>query len=157
MSDFHLAELNVAQPVAPIGSPELAPFEALLDEVNALAEAQPGFVWRLQDEEGNATSFTLLGDPDLIVNLPVWESVEALRAFAYAQPGHKRPMRRRREWFVPLAEAHLVLWWVPAGHRPGLEEAEERLLRLRAEGPGPEAFTFRAAFPAPEPGPVVEA
>ncbi len=147
MSDaHHLAQLNVAKPRAPIDSAELAEFAALLDPVNARAERSPGFVWRLQDDDGNATSFRLLGDDSLLVNMSVWESVEALRAFVYTDSNHKRPMRRRTEWFEPMEENHLVLWWIRAGEIPSLQDAEARLLKLRAEGPTPAAFTFRTSF-----------
>jgi hypothetical protein len=142
----HLAQLNVATPRAPIESEEMAEFAALLDPVNARAERSQGFVWRLQDDEGNATSFRLLGDDSLLVNMSVWESVAALRAFVYAEQDHKRPMRRRREWFEPMQDHHLVLWWIEAGEIPSLEQAEARLLKLRAEGPTPAAFTFRDSF-----------
>ncbi len=144
----HLAQLNVGTPRGPIDSPVMAGFAALLDSVNARAEASPGFVWRLQDDGGDATGFRLLGDGSLLVNMSVWESVAALRAFVYANPDHKGPMRRRAEWFEPMDEAHLVLWWVNAGQLPTLEEAERRLLELRSEGPTSAAFTFRESFEA---------
>ena len=132
---YHLAQLNVARLVAPIDSAELADFVAGLAPVNALADAAPGFVWRLQEESGDATGLRPWGD-DMIVNLSVWASAEALRSYVFA-PGHIEVLRRRREWFVPMDSPHLVLWWVPAGHRPSLAEAGERLARLAADGPGP--------------------
>lgn len=147
----HLALLNVGELVAPMGSPEIAEFEALLDPVNAVADAAPGFVWRLQDEDGNATSYRLFDD-DTLVNLSVWESIETVRAFVYgmhADGAHKRVMRRRDEWFVRLSDPYVVLWWVDAGHTPSVEEAGERLTHLREHGPTPHAFTFRESFPPP--------
>ena len=60
--------------------------------------------------------------------------------------GHLEIMRRRREWFRALAESHLVLWWVPEGEIPTVEQAVERLDHLRAHGPAPRAFTFKQAF-----------
>ena len=144
---YHLAQLNVARLVAPIDSAELADFVAGLAPVNALADAAPGFVWRLQEESGDATGLRPWGD-DMIVNLSVWASAEALRSYVFA-PGHIEVLRRRREWFVPMDSPHLVLWWVPAGHRPSLAEAGDRLARLAADGPGPNAFTLRAVFPVP--------
>ena len=144
---YHLAQLNVARLVAPIDSAELADFVAGLAPVNALADAAPGFVWRLQEESGDATGLRPWGD-DMIVNLSVWASAEALRSYVFA-PGHLEVLRRRREWFVPMPSPHLVLWWVPAGYRPSLAEAGERLARLAADGPGPSAFTLRTAFPVP--------
>src|SRR5215211_3751648 len=119
MSAHHLAQLNIARLLAPIDSPQLAEFVALLPETNALAERSPGFVWRLRaDGADDATSLRPYGQ-DMIVNLSVWESVEALREFTYRSV-HLEPLRRRREWFAPLGSHHLVLWWVPAGHLPSL-------------------------------------
>ena len=143
---MHLAQLNVARLLEPIDSPRLASFVALLDEVNAAGDASPGFVWRLQSEGGNATDIRPWGD-DVIVNLTVWESVESLHGFVYA-PAHVAVLRRRREWFAAMGSAHLVLWWVPEGHRPGLPEAGERLARLTADGPTPYAFDLRTTYPA---------
>jgi heme-degrading monooxygenase HmoA len=146
---FHLAQVNIALPVEPLDAPRLAEFVAALEPVTAAADAAPGFVWRLQTEDGDATGVRAFGDDRLIVNLSVWESLEALRAFAYAHPEHKAVLRRRREWFVPAADAFLALWWVPAGHVPPVAEAEERLDHLRRHGPTARAFTFRTAFAAP--------
>lgn len=143
----HLAELNIGRTAAPMDDPLMADFVANLDRINALGDASPGFVWRLQDESGAATSIRAFDDPRMIVNLTVWESIEALREYAY-RSGHVEFLRRRREWFVPLDGPSLVLWWVPAGHRPTVEEARKRLERLAAEGPTPEAFTLKTAFPS---------
>ena len=148
MSDWHLAQLNVARLRKPIEHPASADFADNLDPVNAAAEASPGFMWRLQDETGNATNFKRGGDPLRILNLSVWESIETLQAFTY-DDHHVQFMRRRREWFEPRDGAHLVMWWVPAGHEPTVEEAEERLARLRADGPTHDAFTFMMTFPPP--------
>jgi hypothetical protein len=145
---YHLAQVNVGRLVAPIDSPELADFVANLEPINALGDASPGFVWRLQTDAGDATAVPVLDDAEMIVNLTVWESVEALADFAY-RSDHKDFLRRRREWFVPMDEAYLALWWVPAGHTPTVPEAEERLLHLRAHGPTAYVFTFRDRFPAP--------
>ncbi len=125
----------------------MADFVANLDRINALADAAPGFVWRLQDEAGNATAIRPFGD-DMLVNLSVWRDVESLKEYVY-KSAHVDIMRRRKEWFTPMAEASLVLWWVPAGHRPELDEAADRLDHLRRQGPTASAFTFRAPFPAP--------
>jgi hypothetical protein len=148
MADLHLAQLNVARLRAPLESPQLAGFVALLPEVNELAERSPGYVWRLQDESGDATALRPFG-PDIIVNLTVWESVDALRTFVY-RTTHLEPMRRRRDWFVPFDGPHLVLWWLPAGTRPSIGEAADRLARLTAGGPSPEAFTLREPYPRPD-------
>jgi hypothetical protein len=148
MSDFHLAQLNVATLKAPLDSPQLADFVANLDRINALAEAAPGFVWRLQTEEGDATALRPFGD-NVLVNMSVWRDAGSLSRYVY-RSAHVEVMRRRREWFAQMAEAYVVLWWVPAGHIPTLDEAKQRLDLLRAAGPSPRAFTFRAAFPPPD-------
>jgi hypothetical protein len=146
MAEHHLAQLNVARAKAPLDSPELAEFMALLEPVNALADSAPGFVWRLQDDDGaGATGIRVGGDDRLIVNMSVWESIEALWSFVY-DGGHLDVMRRRREWFERFATAHVVLWWIPAGEIPTLEEALERLDLLEANGPSPDAFTFKGRF-----------
>lgn len=151
MTAYHLAELNIGRIVGDTpDDPRLAEFMDALDKINALAEASPGFVWRLQDDSGNATSITAFDDPRMLLNLSVWDSVEALAAFAY-KSNHAAFLARRREWFEALQGPDLVLWWVPAGHIPTIEEAKERLDRLISNGPTPEAFTFRERFPAPVP------
>jgi heme-degrading monooxygenase HmoA len=143
----HVAQLNIARLLAPIESPKLSGFVRRLDEVNAVADRAPGFVWRLQSESGNATDIRPWGD-DVIVNMSVWESVEALRAYVYG-PEHVAVLRRRREWFSVLGQTHVVVWYVPVGHLPDLDEARERLDLLERDGPGPEAFTLRVPFPVP--------
>jgi hypothetical protein len=144
----HLAQVNIALPRAPVDSTELADFMVLLDPINLLADHSPGFVWRLQTESGNATEIRPFDDDRLMVNLSVWESLEALREFVYSSR-HLDVMRRRREWFHRLAEAYLTLWWLPAGTLPTIDEAKDRLAHLQRHGPGPDAFTFRDPFPPP--------
>jgi uncharacterized protein DUF3291 len=146
VTGYHLAQLNIGTPQAPPDSPQLAEFMALLGPVNALADATPGFVWRLRDDGGvGATGLRPCG-PDILVNMSVWETLESLRDFVYRTGAHLDPMRKRRQWFQPMREPYLVLWWVPAGHVPGLDEAMARLDLLRRDGPGPKAFTFREPF-----------
>ncbi|MFG2233875.1 DUF3291 domain-containing protein [Streptomyces sp. NPDC048723] len=145
----HLAQLNVATLLHPFDDPRIASFVDMLDPVNAAADSAPGFVWRLVEEgAGDATGLRPAGE-DVIVNLSVWQTQEALWDFAY-RSGHLEVMRRRRAWFARHVEAHLVLWWVPAGHLPTVAEALERLADLRAHGPSPRAFTFAAAYTAAE-------
>jgi hypothetical protein len=145
MTDHHLAQLNVGRLRRPLDAPESAGFVAGLKPINALADASPGFVWRLTDEGGeDATSLHPNGD-DMIVNLSVWESREALWDFTY-RSDHLELLRHRREWFVRMTEPFMVLWWVPAGHVPSVEEALGRLTRLREKGPGAAAFTFREPY-----------
>jgi Domain of unknown function (DUF3291) len=153
-SPWHIAQLNIGRMVAPINAPEVADFVASLDPINALADSSPGLVWRLQTDAGNATSIHAFDDELLLLNMSVWESIETLRAFTYTT-AHTAVLRRRGEWFERLAEAHLVLWWIPKGHVPTIEEAIGRLEHLRRNGPTPMAFTFRVPFEpaASDPGP----
>jgi hypothetical protein len=148
---WHIAQMNVGRTVAPLDSPALAGFMAALDGINALAEAAPGFVWRLQSDSGNATDIKVSDDPQFIVNMSVWSSVEALFDFVY-QSAHTPVMGRRRQWFEKPAEAYQVLWWVPAGHRPTVEEGLARLDYLRRLGPTAHAFTFKERYPVPGAG-----
>lgn len=145
---FQLAQLNIALPVEPLTSARLSGFVELLEPVNALADASPGFVWRLQTEDGDATAVRGFGDDRLIVNISVWTSLDALAAFVFGD-FHAQVMRQRRHWFARMREAYTVLWWVPAGVRPTVADAEQRLESLRAHGPTPYAFTVRRAFPPP--------
>lgn len=141
-----LAQLNVARLLAPIDSPRLAEFVAQLDEINALAEASPGFVWRFTGDarDGGAS---VPGDPRMIFSLSVWRDPESLHQFVYRSL-HARPMAGRRAWFERPAGPNLVLWWVPEGHRPDLAEALERLARLARDGAGAEAFDFKHCYDA---------
>jgi hypothetical protein len=152
--EYHLAQVNIARLRAPVDSPALADFVAELDPVNATADAAPGFVWRLQTEDGNATSVRAFewdqaGSAGVIVNMSAWVSVEALAAFVYSGR-HVAVLRRRREWFELMDEAYSALWWIPAGTLPTTGDAEERVCSLRAHGPAPRAFTLRQHFPAPD-------
>ena len=142
---MHLAQLNVALGKAAVDAPEMAEFVANLDRSDALGDSAPGFVWRLQDEDGNATSIHPYDDERMIINLSVWESIEALWSFVY-DGGHLEIMRRRREWFQRRSTAYVVLWWVPEGRIPTVEEAMARLDHLQAHGPTAEAFTFKHRF-----------
>jgi hypothetical protein len=149
MTDFHLAQVNIGRLVAPIDTPQLAEFVANLEPVNAVADASPGFVWRLQTEAGDATSLRIFDDDWLIVNMSVWESIEALRDYVY-RTAHADVLRRRLEWFDRPTDAHLALWWIEAGSIPTLRDAEERLRKLRSEGPSPDVFTLKETYPSPE-------
>ena len=146
-SAHHLAQVNIGRLVAPLESPPIADFVAALEPVNARADAAAGFVWRLQTEEGDATALRVFDD-ETLVNMSVWESLEALRAFVYADREHLAIMRRRREFFERM-ETFMALWWIEAGTIPTLADAEERLTLLRAIGPSPDAFTFRRSYPPP--------
>jgi len=144
MPESELAQLNIARMIAPLESPLLADFVANLERINTLAESSPGFVWRLQTDEGDATDLRPFGD-DVLVNLSVWRDLESLRGYVY-RSAHVEVMRRRKAWFTPMEEAHLVLWWVPGGRRPTVQEALERLSLLRQHGATPDAFTFKEPF-----------
>ena len=152
--DYLLAQVNVARLREPLDSALLADFVAALDPVNAAADTAPGFVWRLQTEDGNATAvhafeWDTAGSAGMLVNMSVWESVEALAAFVYSG-AHRQVLRHRRRWFDRMAEAYAALWWIPRGHLPTTREAEERVLRLRESGPTPYVFTLREHFPPPD-------
>lgn len=148
MTHYHLAQLNIAQLIAPLDSPELKDFVDNLERINALAEQSPGFVWRLQTEAGDATAIEHPFADDMIVNMSVWEDVESLHQFVY-KTAHAPIMSRRREWFQRMTKAYMVLWWIPAGHEPTLLEAKQRLDLLQQQGPTAQAFTFKKAFPMP--------
>ena len=144
---YELAQVNIARLRFPLDSPELKDFVDALDPVNAVADAADGFVWRLQSDSGDATDIAVFDDVWLIINMSTWRDTDALTAFMY-QGQHRELLARRREWFERVEEAMVVLWWVPAGHRPTVAEAEERLLHLREHGAAPYAFTLRTSYPA---------
>jgi hypothetical protein len=138
MTKHHLAEFNIARMRWPLDDPRMAEFVDNVDRVNKLAEQIEGFVWRLQDDSGHAMNMTVYGDPTILPNLTLWENEQALERFVW-QTLHGRFYRRREDWFAPI-ETPLVMWWVPAGHRPTMQEGVERLERLKAQGPSDEAF-----------------
>jgi hypothetical protein len=145
---FHLAQLNVGRTHYPVDDPRMAGFTGRLAEINALAEASPGYVWRLQGESGDATGIRASDDPLFIVNLTVWQSADELFEFSYRSE-HVEVFRGRHAWFEQWPGPHLVLWWIPAGSIPTLTEALARLDRLATDGPSPEAFTLKVRFPPP--------
>ena len=148
MVQYHLAQLNIARMVAPIDEPPMDSFQAQLDRINALAECSPGFIWRLQDEDGDATSIQAFDDPLILVNMSVWESLESLHQYVY-KSDHMKVLRNRREWFSHLDGPSLVLWWVRQGHQPDVAEAKHRLELLAKKGPTADAFNFGKQFPSP--------
>jgi uncharacterized protein DUF3291 len=145
MSNYHIAQLNIARMLAPTESEIMASFMARLDEINALADTAEGFVWRLQSEDGNATSIRAFDDDMLLVNMSVWESIEALHDYSY-KTVHAELIKQRRDWFSKMEKPHLVLWWVAAGHIPSVEEAKEKLAHMEAHGASPLAFSFSKRF-----------
>ena len=148
MSKYHLAQINIGRIVAPIDDPIMAEFVAQLPSVNALADASPGFVWRLQTESGDATSIRIYEDDRVAVNMSVWESVDALREFAYKST-HAGVMRDRKRWFEKFDGPYMAMWWIPAGHIPTTAEGKERLDYLREHGDSAYAFSFKNLFPEP--------
>ncbi len=145
----HLAQVNIGRFRAPLDDPIMEGFRAALDPINALADRSPGFVWRLQTEDGNATAIRPYGGDSLMaINVSVWDSLEALQHFVY-KSGHVGTLRARQQWFEPLVGPVLALWWIPVGHVPTVAEAVERLAHLETHGPSPHAFTFRTPYPAP--------
>jgi Domain of unknown function (DUF3291) len=150
MNGYHLAQINIGRFRLPVDHPANAEFMNALDAVNAIAEASDGFIWRLVGEGNNATDVEVVADdPLLLVNMSVWRDVETLGAFVYRQSDHLIYMRRRKEWFETM-DVFQALWWVPAGHIPTVAEGLEKIARLKANGPSPDAFTFRVPFAAPD-------
>ncbi|MEO6714716.1 MAG: DUF3291 domain-containing protein [Mycobacteriales bacterium] len=157
MPEYELAQVNIAVLRAPLDSPQIADFVASLEPINALAESSPGFIWRLTGDGDDATSVTGFeadhAGAGVIINMSVWASVEQLGDYVFGGE-HLAVMRRRREWFHRMESAYTALWWVPAGRRPTVADAEERVALLRAHGPTPAAFTLAKPFPAPGGVPV---
>ena len=154
MGSCHLAQINIARLIAPLDDPRIAGFVSQLDPINALADRSPGFVWRLQSESGNATDLAYNEDPFIIVNMSVWESVEALRDFVY-RSRHLSVFRDRSQWFEKTDLPNYCLWWVRAGHRPAIAEGRERLEYYRKHGATPQAFWFSQLYPAPTGEPIL--
>jgi Domain of unknown function (DUF3291) len=145
----HLAQINIARMVAPLDSPVMHDFVANLDRINALAEAAPGFIWRLKGDGNDATSLRPYEDDRIIVNMSVWESLEALHQYVYYS-GHVDIFRRRSEWFEKMTAPAVALWWIPVGHVPTVAEAKEKLALLEKHGATPQAFTFKQRFSVEE-------
>jgi hypothetical protein len=139
----HLAQINIARLCHPEGDPRVADFFANLDRVNEAAERMPGFVWRLQDEGGNATQIQAYDDPLVIVNMSVWENVDSFETFVW-KTVHTKFYNRRAEWFDRLDGPHFAMWWVEEGHRPTAQEGRQRLEHLEAHGPSDHAFGWES-------------
>jgi hypothetical protein len=146
MPEYHIAQVNIGRIRAPLDTAIMAGFMRRLDEINALADRSPGFVWRLETEAGNATYFRPFADDRFLLNMSVWESVDMLKDYVY-RTAHVELLRHRDEWFERFSGAYLALWWTPAGHVPGIDEAKKRLAHLEAHGPTEFAFTFKKVFP----------
>ncbi|MGL4611320.1 MAG: DUF3291 domain-containing protein [Trueperaceae bacterium] len=145
---YHIAQLNIGRMLYPLSDERMQGFTSQLEPINKLADGTPGFVWRLQDETGDATALRPFPDDMMIVNFSVWESIDALFQYTYYSD-HAKVFRERKQWFEGMKEHFLVMWWIPEGHHPTLTEAKERLEVLRRDGPTPYAFNFKQRFDAP--------
>ncbi len=148
MNKYQIAQINIAKAVDDMDSETMTGFVSRLEEINALADKADGFVWRLQTEDGDSTAIRVFDDPSLIINITVWESIEALKSFVY-RTVHVELIQDREAWFKKMANAHQTLWWVPAGHIPTVEEAKQKLEFFKQHGSTPEAFTFGKPYPQP--------
>lgn len=147
MSKYNLAQVNIARMLAPIDSLVMADFVANLERINKLAENSKGFVWRLTDENDNATSLQVFEDEYIIVNMSIWKSKEALFDFTY-NSAHVEIFKRKKEWFSKMRDMHMALWYVPVDSEPTPEDAKQRLEYLNNNGESPYAFSFKSTFTA---------
>ncbi len=149
MINYFIAEINIAKMKGvDINDPIMKEFVENLDSVNQIAEQSEGFVWRLKDENNNATSLNPYDDERIIINVSVWKSIETLENFMY-RTFHSDFLKRRKEWFLAYGTAHTAMWWIPEGHIPTMQEAVDKLDLLQKNGPSPSAFDFRNKFPSP--------
>jgi Domain of unknown function (DUF3291) len=149
MNTLHIAQVNIGRAKGAPEDPVMAGFMARLDDINALADQSPGFVWRLQSSAGNATYLRPYDDERILFNMSVWESIEQLKHYVY-KTMHAEVLRQRQEWFEKFSGSYTALWWVPKDHIPSVDEAKKRLAHLDSEGPTAFAFTFKKLFPADE-------
>lgn len=146
--EFHLAQVNIARMRAPLEDPLMAGFTSRIEAINALADASPGFVWRLHSEAGDATYLRPYQDQSILFNLSVWQSLDALKQYVYNSE-HLALLKAKTQWFSKLDRPHLALWWVAQGHLPTVDEALQRLDWIQTRGPSPQAFSFARAYPHP--------
>jgi hypothetical protein len=146
---MYLAQLNIAKARYSLEAPEIKEFIDNLEPVNEIAESSDGFIWRLKDDSGDATNIKAFSDPKIIVNMSVWDSIDSLKNFMF-RTHHRGFLRRKKEWFHSISEDSYVLWWVPIGHTPSIEEAVDKLEFLRKNGDTANAFTFKSNFSAAE-------
>ena len=149
MNKYHLAQINIAYSSGARDEEIMQGFIDRLDEINAIADSSPGFVWRLQTEEGDATAIKAFDDPLILVNVSVWEDIDSLKYFVY-KSAHVELIQDREAWFKKIPESHQALWWITEGQLPTVEEAREKLEYLQANGPGEAAFTFSKPYPHPQ-------
>jgi hypothetical protein len=153
MTNFHIAQVNIASMLQPLDDPSMQGFVEALAPINALAESSPGFVWRLTTPAGDASTLRVFPDPRIIINMTVWDSIESLWDFVY-KAQHTPVMGQRGKWFERMKSSHMAMWWVEAGTIPSLEDAKERLEHIDLHGPTAYAFTFKQRFPAGQAQPV---
>jgi hypothetical protein len=149
LNKYHLAQINIAYSRGARDEEIMQGFIDRLDEINAIADSSPGFVWRLQTEEGDATAIQAFDDPMMLVNVSVWEDIDSLKNFVY-KSAHVELIQDREAWFRKIQESHQALWWIPEGHVPSVEEAREKLEYLQANGASEVAFTFSKSFAPPQ-------
>ncbi len=150
---YNLAQVNIALMRSPLNDPLMSEFVASIDEINALADDSPGFVWRLQTDQGNATDLRPYNDERILFNLSVWESLEQLQSYVY-KSAHGEVMQKRHQWFEKFEGMYFALWWVEAGHIPSVMEAKQRLDYLNEHGTSEWAFNFKSPFPSPDRSPT---
>ena len=146
---YQLAQVNIAQAKAEMDTDTMQGFMSRLDEINAIADKASGFVWRLQSNDGDATSIRVFDDPLLLVNMSVWDDIDSLKNYVYKSL-HVELIRDREAWFDKMSAMHQALWWIPSGHIPSTQEAKDKLESLRENGPNQDAFTFGKPFQKPE-------
>ena len=142
---FQLAQVNIGKAKGPMDAAVMKEFSDNLDPINQIAESSPGFIWRLKDDSGNATDIQSFDDPDIIINMSVWGSIDDLKNFMF-KTHHIDFLKRKKEWFYTMSEANYALWWVPTGHQPDIEEAKSRLLHLQQNGESMHAFSFKKIY-----------
>ena len=142
---FQLAQVNIGRAKGPMDAAVMKEFSDNLEPINQIAESSPGFIWRLKDDSGNATDIQPFDDPDIIINMSVWESIDDLKNFMF-KTHHIDFLKRKKEWFYTMTEASYALWWVPHGHQPDIDEAKSRLLHLQQNGESSHAFSFKKIY-----------
>ncbi|RTZ48534.1 DUF3291 domain-containing protein (plasmid) [Chryseobacterium arthrosphaerae] len=146
---YQLAQINIARMIgANIEDPIMTEFVSHLDSVNQLAEESDGFIWRLKDDDNNATGFNPLHDEQVMINLSVWKNIESLEYYTY-KTFHVDFLRRRKEWFQKYGKAYYALWWIKNDEFPDIDEALKRLEYLQENGPSSYAFNFQSVFQKP--------
>lgn len=145
-TQYHLAQINIGKVKGEMDTEIMHGFASRLDEINALAESSPGFIWRLQDDGGDATSIRVYDDPLLLVNMSVWEDIESLKNFVYKSL-HTELLQNRNEWFNKMSDVYQCLWWVPQGYTPSIEEGQGKIKTIQEIGPSEQAFTFSKPYP----------